>query len=273
MSASAALDPNALEQFASGPARAPAPAARVRAGSVRPRLAVVKSDAPAILAAITAAALDPAVPVEKMEFMRRLYLEARTSAARSAYTVAMNAAQAAMAPIAANAVNSDFDSQYATYAALDRAMRPIYTAHGFTVGFTTEPSDLQRHQRVVIVLNHVDGHGETHRADFPADGLGDDGAPAQTLIHATASAFTYAQRYLLCLAFNIAVAKDSDGNIVAPPPEAITGGQYAELVFLLDSTATDEAEFARLLKVTNLAALPSHQFEHAKRLLQARKAA
>lgn len=273
MSASAALDPSVLEQFAAEPARTPAPSARVRPGSAKPKLAVVKSDAPAILAAITAAALDPAVPVEKMEFMRRLYLEARTSAARSAYTVAMNAAQAAMAPIAANAVNSDFDSQYATYAALDRAMRPIYTAHGFTVGFTTEPSDLQRHQRVVIVLNHVDGHGETHRADFPADGLGEDGEQVQTLIHATASAFTYAQRYLLCLAFNIAVAKDADGNTLVVNVEAISGAQVAELANTIDRLGVNEAQFLNLLKVTHLEAIPANQFEHAKRLLKAREAA
>ena len=263
---------DALDTFAAEPAPPP-PAARVRPGSAKPKLVVVKSDAPAILAAITAAALDPSVLVEKMEFLRALYRETKEADAFKAFTAAMNAAQAAMAPISANAVNSDFDSQYATYAALDRAMRPIYTAHGFTVGFTTEPSDLQRHQRVVIVVTHLDGHREAHRADFPADGLDDAGQPVQTLIHATASALTYAQRYMLALAFNIAIAKDADGNAIARPPEPITGAQVAELANLIDRTGGDEPGFLRLFKIPDLSALPSNQFEHAVRLLNLRKAA
>lgn len=260
----------AIDQFA---AEAQPPAARVKTASVKPKLAIVKSDAPAILQAMAKGLIDPSVSVEKMALMRDMYREALAEAARRSFTVAMNAAQAAMSPIAANALNDDFDSQYATYAALDAVMRPIYTRLGFTVGFTTEPSDLQRHQRVVVIVTHVGGHRETHRADFPADGVGDDGQQVQTLIHAAASAFTYAQRYMLALAFNIAIAKDRDGNALARAPDTITDIQVTELANLIDRTGADEARFLAALKVSDLSAIPSNQFEHAKGLLQARKAA
>lgn len=262
-----------LDQFANEPAPPPAPAARVRPASVKPKLHVVKSDAPAILQAMAKGLIDPAVSVEKMELMRTMYREAIDDAGRRAFTVAMNAAQASMSAIAANAMNDAFDSQYATYAALDRVMRPIYTAHGFTVAFTTEPSDLQRHQRVVIVLDHVEGHRETRRADFPADGVGDDGEQAQTLIHAAASAMTYAQRYLLGLAFNIAVAKGGDGNVVARPAEAITADQVTKLANLIDRVGGDEPGLLGLLGVRDLSAIPSDKFDHAMWLVQNRKAA
>lgn len=260
----------ALDRFADE--SAPPPAARVKAASVKPKLHVVKSDAPAILQAMAKGLIDPSVSFEKMDLMKGMYREALEDAARRSFTVAMNAAQASMSAIAANAVNDAFDSQYATYAALDAVMRPIYTGLGFTVSFTTEPSDLQHHQRVVIVLDHVEGHRETRRADFPADGF-EDGAQVQTLIHAAASAFTYAQRYLLALAFNIAVAKDNDGNALVTHVEVITGGQVAELANTIDRLGVNEAQFLNLLKVTHLEAIPANQFEHAKRLLQARKAA
>lgn len=262
-----------LDQFAAEPAPAPAPAARVKPASVKPRLAVVKSDAPAILQAMAKGLVDPSVSAEKMDLMRSMYREAIADASRRAFTAAMNAAQASMSAIAANAINDAFDSQYATYAALDAVMRPIYTGLGFTVSFTTEPSDLQRHQRVVIILDHVEGHRETRRADFPADGVDDAGAQVQTLIHAAASAFTYAQRYMLALAFNIAVAKDNDGNAIARAPETITDLQVTELANLIDRTGADERRFLALLKVDDLSAIPANQFEHAKRTLQARKAA
>lgn len=260
----------ALDEFA---AEAAPPAARVKAASVKPKLHVVKSDAPAILQAMAKGLIDPSVSVEKMDLMRSMYREALADASRRAFTVAMNAAQAAMSPIAANALNDDFDSQYATYAALDAVMRPIYTGLGFTVSFTTEPSDLKQHQRVVIILDHVEGHQETRRADFPADGLGEGGEFEQTLIHATASAFTYAQRYMLALAFNIAIAKDRDGNAIARAPETITELQVTELANLIDRTGADEGRFLALLKVSDLSAIPSNQFEHAKSLLNQRKAA
>lgn len=264
------LHPAAIDKFAAPPPATTA--ARVKAASVKPKLHVVKSDAPAILQAMGKGLIDPSVSVEKMDLMRTMYREAIDDAARRSFTVAMNGMQAAMTAIRANAINSDFDSQYATYPALDAVLRPLYTAAGFTVGFTTEPSDLQRHQRVVIVLTHVDGHRETHRADFPADGV-EDGEQVQTLIHAAASAFTYAQRYLLCLAFNIAVAKDGDGNVVARPPSAITEAQVTQLANLIDRTGGDEAGFLRIFKISDLSALPSNQFEHAVRLLNQRKAA
>lgn len=260
----------ALNEFAEE--AAPLPAARVKAASVKPKLHVVKSDAPAILQAMAKGLIDPSVSVEKMDLMRTMYREATDDAARRAFTVAMNGMQAAMTAIRANAINSDFESQYATYPALDAVLRPLYTAAGFTVGFTTEPSELQRHQRVVIVLTHVEGHRETHRADFPADGV-EDGEQVQTLIHAAASAFTYAQRYLLCLAFNIAVAKDGDGNVLARPPECISPAQVTILANLIDRTGGDEAQFLEAMRVSSLAAIPADLFDHAKFVLNARKAA
>jgi hypothetical protein len=258
-----------LDQFAAEPAP---PAARVKASSVKPKLHVVKSDAPAILSAMAKGLIDPSVSAEKMRLMQDMYREAISDASRRAYTVAMNAVQASMTAIRANAVNSDFDSQYATYPALDAVLRPIYTAAGLTVGFTTEPSDLQRHQRVVIVLTHVDGHRETYRADFPSDGV-EDGEQVQTLIHAAASAFTYAQRYLLCLAFNIAVAKDGDGNVVAPPAGPISASQLTTIANLIDRIGADEPALLEFLGVRDLAAIPSDKFDHAMWLVQNRKAA
>lgn len=260
----------ALDQFAAEPLER---TARVKLREPRPKLAVIKTDAPSLLESVTAAVRDPAISIEKLNVLAGLYERAKADDARKAFSIAMNAAQTAMSPIAANAVNDAFDSQYATYAALDRVMRPLYTAHGFTVGFTTESSDLQRHQRVVIILTHVDGHRETHRADFPADGLDDAGETVQTLIHAAASAMTYAQRYLLGLAFNIAVAKDGDGNMVQRATDVITADQVSTLTDLIARTGGGEAQFLALLKVPHLSAIPPNRFEHAVWLLNQRKAA
>lgn len=266
------LDASALDQFAAEPAT---PVAQLRVGKVTPKpaLSLVKSDTPVLLDAVTRGLSDSTVPADKLRIVVDLYERNSVRDEEKAFTIAMGAAQEAMAPIRANALNDSFDSQYATYAALDAVMRPIYLAHGFVVSFTTKTSDLARHQRVVVIVKHRDGHKETAEADFPATGLDDAGEQVQSDVHAAASALTYGQRYMLAFAFNIAIAKDRDGNVVAPPSEAITGAQVAELAFLIDSTGGDEPGLLAVLGARDLAAIPSDKFDHAKWLVQNRKAA
>lgn len=262
----------ALDKFAAEPAP---PVAQLRVGKVTPKpaLSLVKSDTTALLEAVTRGLADASVPADKLRIVVDLYERKGVRDEEKAFTIAMGAAQEAMAPIRANALNDSFESQYATYAALDAVMRPIYLAHGFVVSFTTKTSDLARHQRVVVIVKHRDGHKETAEADFPATGLDDAGDVVQSDVHAAASALTYGQRYMLAFAFNIAIAKDRDGNVVARAPDAITGLQVAELANLIDRTGGDEAGFLRIFKITDLSTLPSNQFEHAIRLLNQRKAA
>src|SRR6185312_13445858 len=96
----------------------------------------------AVLSIISEAAKNPAIDVEKLERLlamhERLQESARTEEARqrrevaqAAFNAAMVAAQSEMRPIAEDATNPQTRSKYATYAAIDRHLRPIYTSHGF----------------------------------------------------------------------------------------------------------------------------------------------
>src|SRR5690348_14516166 len=57
------------------------------------------------------------------------------SQAKKIYDEAMQKAQSEMRPVLMNADNDQTKSRYATYEALDSAIRPIYTRHGFTLSF------------------------------------------------------------------------------------------------------------------------------------------
>jgi hypothetical protein len=117
-----------------------------------------------------------------------------------------------MQTVAPDAKNTSTKSDYASYAALDRMARPIYTKHGFGLSFDSQESKLAEHVLVVCYVSHRDGFSRTYRADMPADGKGAKGGDVMTKTHATGSAFSYAQRYLLRLIFNLAVGDDDDGN-------------------------------------------------------------
>lgn len=165
----------------------------------------------AMMQLISAAVFNPEIGADKLHGLLdvRERLEDRT--AERAYDVAMCDTQAEMEPVRKDASNPQTHSKYASGPALDRAVRPIYTKHGFSLSYDTEPSPLPDHVRLLCYVSHVGGHKVVRRADVPADGKGAKGGDVMTKTHALGSALTYGQRYLLQLIFNISRA-DDDGN-------------------------------------------------------------
>lgn len=153
------------------------------------------------------------VSVENIERLMALWERNQAREAETVFNQSMNAAQKHMRPVAVDAYNPQTKSKYASYEALDLALRPIYTEHGFSLSFNSADSAQPDHVRVLCKVRHDGGHSELYQVDMPADGKGAKGGDVMTKTHATGSAFTYAQRYLLKLIWNIAVGEgDDDGN-------------------------------------------------------------
>jgi ERF superfamily len=135
-----------------------------------------------------------------------------------AFEGAMSAVQGEMRAVATDSNNPQTRSKYASYYALDRALRPIYTRHGFSLSFDTADGAPDNFLRIVCYVGHRCGHSRTYHIDMPADGRGAKGGEVMTKTHATGSAVTYGQRYLLRMIFNIATGGDDDGNAAARRP-------------------------------------------------------
>lgn len=188
----------------------------------------------ALLNVIHRAATDPSVDIDKME--RLLAMQERVLArnAESAFNDAMNAAQSEMRRVAADADNNQTRSKYATYAAMDRTLRPIYTAHGFALSFDTGPDAPEGTVVVLAYVSHRAGHTRTYRATMPADGKGAKGGDVMTKTHAAGAGMSYGMRYLLKMIFNVAIGEDdTDGNDPreAPecPPELLEAARAASM--------------------------------------------
>jgi hypothetical protein len=156
-------------------------------------------------------ARDPGVDPDKLERLMALWERTEAMRAESAFNVAMSKAQDELRPVSADAENPQTRSKYASYAALDRAVRPVYAKHGFALSFDTADSPLPEHIRVVCYVTQS-GCKRTYRVDMPSDGKGAKGGDVMTKTHAAGAALSYGQRYLLKLIFNIAVGEDRDGN-------------------------------------------------------------
>jgi hypothetical protein len=178
----------------------------------KPTAQIVSLDAGTLMGALTRAASDPSTDVDKFERLMKMYFDIENRNAEQAYNVSMTAAQSEIGVVGTNKKNSQTNSKYATYDALDRAVRQIYVKHGFSLSFDTGEGAPADHARVLCRVGHIGGHSRTHHVDMPADGKGAKGGDVMTKTHAAGSAFSYGQRYLLKLIFNIATGEDDDGN-------------------------------------------------------------
>ena len=196
--------------------------------------------------AIIAAAQDPATDVEKMERLVALAERMQAKQSEMDFNTALTKAQDKMGRISADALNKQTNSRYATYAKLDRELRPLYIKNGLSLSFSTAGDAPPDHVRVVCVVAHKSGHSRTYQIDMPNDGKGAKGGDVMTKTHATGAATTYGMRYLLKMIFNVAIGEDdTDGN---PPPEAPTDEQTQTFNRLHDqvSAAQGPEDFKRI---------------------------
>ena len=174
--------------------------------------AVAVQQEQSLIAVIARAASDPAVDIEKMERLLAMQERVMERNAEAAFNEAMRAAQGDMRQVSTDANNPQTRSRYATYAAIDAALRPVYTRHGFSISFGTGDAP-EGYVRVLAYVSHVGGYTRQYKADMPADGKGAKGGDVMTKTHAFGAGTSYGMRYLLKMIFNVAVGEyDLDGN-------------------------------------------------------------
>lgn len=227
-------------------------------------LPIPRSEANAVLHMIERAARDPAVDIDKLQHLMamRERIEARQSEAD--FDKALTAAQAGMGRVRTDSNNPQTRSRYASYGALDAAMRPVYTTNGFALSFNTE-NPAPEIVRVICRVSHQNGHSRTYQIDMPADGKGAKGGDVMTKTHATGSAVSYGMRYLLKMIFNIAVSdKDDDGNAAAQTGGVITVDQAKEIKAKCDQVADGfDESFCNYFGIEAISDLPAKDYQRA----------
>ncbi len=221
------------------------------------------AEASALLSVITRAASDPSIDVNKMAALLEMHAQIETKHAERQFHAAMTAAQGEMKRVAADANNPQTKSKYASYPALDRALRPVYTKHGFALSFDTGDGAAENFVRVLCHVSHTAGHSRTYRIDMPADGKGAKGGDVMTKTHATGAALSYGARYLLKLIFNVAVGEDDDDGNGADPFAKITPDQVAGISELIHRTHADIEKFCKYMGVEALADIKAKDFARA----------
>lgn len=169
------------------------------------------SNATSLLQAITQAASNPQVDVDKVERLFKMHQEMVAKEAEAAFNAALARAQARIEPVVNNALNEHTRSSYAKLAAINRDITPIITAEGLAISFDAGDAP-QGMQRIVAIVSHAAGHSRTYHLDLPLDDVGSQGKVNKTKVQATGSTNSYGRRYLVCMIFNVTTEDDDDGK-------------------------------------------------------------
>ncbi len=230
-----------------------------------------------ILEVIERASANSDVDVEKMRALLEMHEHVLNREAISAFNAAMAQAQGEIKHIAANAVNPQTRSRYATYDALDKVLRPIYIKNGFALSFGTIDGSAVDYVRVVADVSHSAGHSKRYQIDMPADGKGAKGGDVMTKTHAVGAGVSYGMRYLLKMIFNVAIGEDdTDGNA---PRETISESQAADLKALLEEVGADQPKFLKYMAtvckcvIAKLEDIPADKYETATKAAEVKRKA
>ncbi len=168
-----------------------------------------------MVALIEKVALDPNSDVDKMSKLLDVQERLFDKNAQIAFSKAMVDCQNEMPLVTATAINPQTNSSYVKYEHLMGQIKPTYTKHGFALSFGEEICSKEDNITVSCDVAHADGFSKKYEATLPIDSCGIKGVVNKTGIHATASAYTYAKRYLATMIFNIAIADHDDDAVKA----------------------------------------------------------
>lgn len=229
------------------------------------------NDGSAVMQIIDRAARDQTVDIDKLE--RLLAMKERIVArdAEAAFNAALTACQASVGRISADATNPQTRSHYATYAKLDKVLRPIYTANGLSLSFDEGDSPKEHHVRVLCHVSHRNGHTRTYHKDMPADGKGAKGGDVMTLTHASGAAQSYGMRYLLKGIFNIAIGEDDNDGNDSVDQMKIDAKQVANLEALLSEVGADKKRFLSYICADSLENILAVNYENCVKTIAAKR--
>jgi hypothetical protein len=220
------------------------------------------TDAGQVLQMLSRASSDPNTDIDKLERLMAMYERVTAKNAEAEYAKAMSEAQSEMTRVSADALNPQTKSRYASYAALDRALRPIYTKHGFSLSYDTAEGAPPDEIRMVCHVSHISGHCRSPHIDIPADGKGAKGGDVMSMTHARGAGSSYGMRYLLKMIFNVAIGEDdNDGNL--DEPDHITMNQILDLKAKIEEVGAGMDAFLKVAKVEKLDDIHADRYRSA----------
>lgn len=227
-------------------------------------------DANNLLAIIATAVADPRMDVEKIERLLAVHQTIMAEQRKQAYIQAMARLAPRLPEIDKNGhvvhetKNGMVDRRYARLEDIDRAIRPLYSAEGFSISWNTGVGDGGK-VRVIGTCSHIEGHAETRQLDLPHDSSG-----SKNPVQAVNSTVSYGKRIITTMIFNL-IAKDEDKD--GEDLDTITDEQIKDLEAMITETGTNKSKFLVYMDVDAVPSILKIKYKRAIEFLDAKRRA
>lgn len=217
-----------------------------------------------ILSIISRAVADPNVDVAKMREMFELKKDFEALRAKQAFAAAMNKCQTEIEPVFRESSHAnDSKKKYAKYEAVDAAIRPIYTKHGFSLSFGSDKPDTPGNIKLTCVCRHSMGHEQYYEIESGVDDVGMKGERNKTIVQGTGSTSSYLRRYLTAMIFNVVYTNEDNDGATGAGPKPITADQRQALVDALGGPGERVTAFCAHHGLNDIGELASDSFDIA----------
>lgn len=170
----------------------------------------------AMLNLVEKAMTNPEVDVSKMQAILAMQEQVYDKNAQIEFNRAMSEMQNEIPCIEKNGaitVNGQVRSKYAKFEDIMYVVKPIMSAHGFSILFKIDTAECVS---ITGVLMHKSGHQVETTMRLPIDSSG-----SKNSVQALGSSVQYGKRYVLCALTNISTSDDDDGVVAGGAPEKI----------------------------------------------------
>ena len=205
-----------------------------------PMQIVAHDDAP-MVAMIERIAMDPSIPIDRLEKMLAMKESMDDKAAARAFAAAFAAASSEFPNIPMNGEGNN-KKPYATLKDIISHTRPVLSKHGLALSFLIDTT--AKNVIVTAELQHVAGHSKKTSIDLPNDTSGSKNA-----VQAVGSSQTYGQRYTAQAILGLSLGEDTedDGKASGPVQQEAPKQQYSWAGTVIqdlpeDATPRDKAE-------------------------------
>jgi ERF superfamily len=161
------------------------------------------------------------------------------------------------------------ETPYSKYEDIDAVIRPMLTAEGMSLRFTSRERESGGGVVVKCRLSHINGHYVETEIPLPIDSSG-----SKNNVQGIGSALSYGKRYCVCMLLNL-VSEGEDDDAYQAGVSYITEAQVNELHVLLTETKSELATFMERgmeMRGQELTDIQTKDFARAKNLLMNKKA-
>jgi len=204
-------------------------------------------------------AMDPNVPIERLERMMEMKDKMEAKEAERAFASAFAAMQQEIPVIPERGAiknrAGEVQSTYPLWEDVIAGLREPLANHGFSISFDRRKEDGVTYYG--CILTHAMGHTRRAEIDLPRDTSG-----SKNDVQGEGSSVSYGQRYSSKMAVNwTSVGTQDDDGAVAGAGQTITEEQFRELSDLIERIGIAESVVLNAEKITSLELLPSAKFK------------